>query len=112
MKTRSDSYLTLFLSPDLDNWEASNRTYQAQYYVNGSNCDLTSRPRQTELRFPPVDFTVFPFVSVSPSNLIGHTRFVCNEAATVEFVGDIFEPQSCEYTIVVHTARLVRLRWC
>ena len=35
----------------------------------------------------------------------GHTRFVCNEAATVEFIGDIFEPQSCEYTIVVHTAR-------
>jgi len=74
-------------SPDLDNWEASNRTYQAQYYVNGSNCDLTSRPRQTEL------------------------RFVCNEAATVEFVGDIFEPQSCEYTIVVHTARLCSVPW-
>ena len=26
----------------------------------------------------------------------------------MEFVGDIFEPQSCEYTIVVHTARLAR----
>merc|ERR1719402_847945 len=74
-------------SEELDNWEASNRTYQAQYYVNGSNCDLTSRPRQTEL------------------------RFVCNEAATVEFVGDIFEPQSCEYTIVVHTARLCSVPW-
>ena len=32
-------------------------------------------------------------------------RFVCNEAASVEFIGDIFEPTSCEYTIVVHTAR-------
>lgn len=74
-------------SPELDNWEASNRTYQPQYYTNGSNCDLTSRPRQTEL------------------------RFVCNEAATVEFIGDIFEPQSCEYTIVVHTARLCSVPW-
>merc|ERR1719266_2268788 len=74
-------------SPESDNWEASNRTYQAQYYVNGSNCDLTSRPRQTEL------------------------RFVCNEAATVEFIGDIFEPQSCDYTIVVHTARLCSVPW-
>jgi len=74
-------------SPELDNWEASNRTYQPQYYSNGSNCDLTSRPRQTEL------------------------RFVCNEAATVEFIGDIFEPQSCEYTIVVHTARLCSVPW-
>merc|ERR1719234_718437 len=74
-------------SPEQDNWEASNRTYQAQYYVNGSNCDLTSRPRQTEL------------------------RFVCNEAATLEMIGDIFEPQSCEYTIVVHTARLCSVPW-
>ena len=39
------------------------------------------------------------------------TRFVCNEAATMEFVGDIFEPQSCEYTIVLHTARLCSVPW-
>jgi len=74
-------------SKEQDSWEASNRTYQPQHYVNGSNCDLTSRPRQTEL------------------------RLVCNEAATVEFVGDIFEPQSCEYTIVVNTARLCSVPW-
>ena len=37
-------------SGELDDWGASNRTYQPQHYVNGSNCDLTSRPRQTELR--------------------------------------------------------------
>ena len=37
--------------------------------------------------------------------MIDLIRFVCNEAASVEFIGDIFEPTSCEYTIVVHTAR-------
>jgi len=74
-------------SAGLDNWEPSNRTYQPQWYTNGSRCDLTGRSRQTEL------------------------RFVCNEAASVEFIGDIFEPQSCEYTIVVHTAKLCNVPW-
>eukprot|EP00092_Neocalanus_flemingeri_P041159 GFUD01044817.1.p1 GENE.GFUD01044817.1~~GFUD01044817.1.p1 ORF type:complete len:956 (+),score=375.88 GFUD01044817.1:80-2947(+) len=74
-------------SPGLDSWGQSNKTYQPQWYTNGSSCDLTGRPRQSEL------------------------RFVCNEAATQEFVGDIFEPQSCEYTIVVHTSRLCSVPW-
>jgi len=74
-------------SPGLDSWAETNKTYQPQWYTNGSKCDLTGRPRQTEL------------------------RFVCNEAATQEMVGDIFEPQSCEYTIVVHTSRLCTVPW-
>jgi len=74
-------------SPALDSWGQSNKTYQPQWYTNGSRCDLTGRSRQTEL------------------------RFVCNEAATQEFVGDIFEPQSCEYTIVVHTSKLCGVPW-
>ena len=28
-------------------------------------------------------------------------RFVCNEAAVQDFIGDIFEPQSCEYTVLL-----------
>jgi len=74
-------------SPGHDTWGPSNRTYQPMTYTNGSRCDLTGNARQTEL------------------------RFVCNEAATQEFIGDIFEPQSCEYTIVVHTARLCSVPW-
>jgi len=74
-------------SPDKDTWAPSNKTYQPQWYNNGSKCDLTGKPRQTEL------------------------RFVCNEAATQQFIGDIFEPQSCEYTIVVHTSRICSVPW-
>ena len=33
-------------------------------------------------------------------------RFICNEAASQEFVGDILEHQSCEYRVFVHTSRL------
>ena len=29
-------------------------------------------------------------------------RFVCNEAAVQDFIGDIFEPQSCEYTVLLY----------
>lgn len=74
-------------SPEMDSWGQTNKTYQPQWYTNGSKCDLTGRPRETEL------------------------RFVCNEAATQEFIGDIFEPQSCEYTIVVHTSKLCSVPW-
>jgi len=74
-------------SPGMDSWGQSNKTYQPQWYTNGSKCDLTGRSRQTEL------------------------RFVCNEAATQELVGDIFEPQSCEYTIVIHTSKLCSVPW-
>ena len=73
--------------PAKDNFEPSNATFLAQWYTNGSKCDLTGQPRQTEL------------------------RFVCNEAAVQDFIGDIFEPQSCEYAIVVHTSRLCTVPW-
>ena len=36
---------------------------------------------------------------------------MCNEAAVQDFIGDIFEPQSCEYTIVIHTSRLCSVPW-
>jgi len=73
--------------PGQDVWEPTNTTYLPQYYTNGSQCDLTNRPRQAQL------------------------RFVCNEAAVQEFIGDIFEPQSCEYSIVIHTSRLCSVPW-
>jgi len=57
-------------------------TYYPEWYTNGSKCDLTGRGRETEL------------------------RFVCNEKAPREFIGDIFEPKSCEYTIVIHTDKI------
>jgi len=72
---------------DKDNFEKSNSTYLPQWYTNGTKCDLTGKPRQTEL------------------------RFVCNEAAVQDFIGDIFEPQSCEYTIVLHTSKLCSVPW-
>merc|ERR1719450_1687682 len=74
-------------SPELDSWGETNKTYQPQWYTNGTKCDLTGRPRQTEL------------------------RFVCSEAAVQDYIGDIFEPQSCEYTIVIHTSRLCTVPW-
>ena len=73
--------------PSQDVWERTNSTYLPQYYTNGTQCDLTSRPRQAQL------------------------RFVCNEAAVQELIGDIFEPQSCEYSIVIHTSRLCSVPW-
>eukprot|EP00092_Neocalanus_flemingeri_P036781 GFUD01040042.1.p1 GENE.GFUD01040042.1~~GFUD01040042.1.p1 ORF type:complete len:690 (+),score=189.07 GFUD01040042.1:86-2155(+) len=74
-------------NPALDSWGRTNETYQPQWYGNGSRCDLTGKLRQTEL------------------------RFVCNEAAVQEFVGDIFEHQSCEYRIVVHTSKVCGVPW-
>ena len=73
--------------PGQDVWEQTNTTFLPQFYTNGTQCDLTSRPRQAQL------------------------RFVCNEAAVQEFIGDIFEPQSCEYSIVIHTSRLCSVPW-
>ena len=72
-----------------DNYDDINKTttFLPQWYTNGTNCDLTGSPRKTEL------------------------RFICNEAALQDFIGDIFEPQSCEYTIVIHTSRLCSLPW-
>lgn len=57
-------------------------SYYPELYTNGSKCDLTGRGRESEL------------------------RFVCNEKAPREFIGDIFEPKSCEYTIVIHTDKI------
>merc|ERR550519_547374 len=73
--------------PGQDVWEQTNTTYLPQYYTNGTQCDLTNRPRQAQL------------------------RFVCNEAAVQELIGDIFEPQSCEYSIVIHTNKLCSVPW-
>ena len=33
-------------------------------------------------------------------------RFVCKEGATKAYLGDILEPQSCEYRLMVHTDKL------
>eukprot|EP00092_Neocalanus_flemingeri_P014769 GFUD01015938.1.p1 GENE.GFUD01015938.1~~GFUD01015938.1.p1 ORF type:complete len:884 (-),score=289.89 GFUD01015938.1:28-2679(-) len=74
-------------NPALDRWEVSNKTYQPQWYGNGSRCELTDKLRQTEV------------------------RFVCNEAAGMEFIGDIVEHQSCEYRVVVHTSKLCGVPW-
>ena len=73
--------------PGQDVWEQSNTTYLPQFYTNGTQCDLTNRPRQAQL------------------------RFVCNEAAVQEMIGDIFEPQSCEYSLVIHTNKLCSVPW-
>lgn len=73
--------------PGQDVWEQTNTTFLPQYYTNGTQCDLTKRPRQAQL------------------------RFVCNEAAVQELIGDIFEPQSCEYSIVIHTNKLCSVPW-
>jgi len=64
-----------------------NLRYFPQWFSNGSRCDLTGRPRRTEV------------------------RFVCEETATMETIGEILEPQSCEYTMVVHTNRLCSVPW-
>jgi len=69
-------------NPDQDRLVEPNKTYHPQWYGNGSRCDLTGQMRQTEV------------------------RFVCNEGASQEFVGDILEHQSCEYRVFVHTSRL------
>jgi hypothetical protein len=58
------------------------KTHRCMDFLLLPRCDLTGRPRQAEL------------------------RFVCNEAALTEFIGDIFEPQSCEYTMVVFTNKI------
>jgi len=62
--------------------EDKSMTYHPELYTNGTKCELTGRGRETEL------------------------RFVCNEKAPREFIGDIFEPKSCEYTIVIHTDKI------
>jgi len=59
-----------------------NKTYHPQWYINGSRCDLTGSGRKTEV------------------------RFVCKEGASRAYLGDILEPQSCEYRLMVHTDKL------
>jgi len=62
--------------------ESEKMSYHPEWYSNGTKCDLTNELRTTEV------------------------RYICNEAAVQEFIGDIFEPKSCEYTVVIHTAKL------
>lgn len=64
-----------------------NLRYFPQWFSNGSRCDLTGRPRKTEV------------------------RFICEETAQMETIGEILEPQSCEYTMVVHTNRICSVPW-
>ncbi|XP_013401270.1 protein OS-9 [Lingula anatina] len=63
--------------------DAKNRLnrYHSQQYVNGSNCDLTGVPRRSEV------------------------RFLCDEG-TGDHVVSVHEPQTCVYTIVVHTNKI------
>jgi len=61
-------------------------SYHPEWYTNGSRCDLTGSGRETEL------------------------KFVCNEQALQEFIGDIFEPKTCEYTIVIHTNKICSIQ--
>ena len=55
--------------------------YFPRWFTNGSRCDLTGRPRKTEV------------------------RFVCDETVQREIIGEILEPLSCEYTMVISTNR-------
>jgi len=67
---------------DREDEDLDKLSYYPEWYTNGTKCDLTGQGRETEL------------------------RFVCNEQASLEFIGDIFEPKSCEYVIVIHTDKI------
>ncbi|XP_041458370.1 protein OS-9-like isoform X1 [Lytechinus variegatus] len=55
--------------------------YHSHRYVNGSNCDLTGKPREAEV------------------------RFLCAENE-LDTMTRIDEPESCRYVITVHTMRI------
>ncbi|XP_001199284.2 protein OS-9 [Strongylocentrotus purpuratus] len=55
--------------------------YHSHRYVNGSNCDLTGKPREVEV------------------------RFLCAENE-LDTMSRIDEPESCRYVITVHTMRI------
>ncbi|XP_025912725.1 protein OS-9 [Apteryx rowi] len=57
------------------------KRYHSQSYVNGSQCDLTGRAREAEV------------------------RFLCEEGAG-DYIARVDEPQSCSYVLTVHTTRI------
>ncbi|NXG40354.1 OS9 protein, partial [Dromaius novaehollandiae] len=57
------------------------KRYHSQSYVNGSQCDLTGRAREAEVRFQ------------------------CEEGAG-DYIARVDEPQSCSYVLTVHTTRI------
>ncbi|KAM6394998.1 protein OS-9 [Rhynochetos jubatus] len=57
------------------------KRYHSQSYVNGSQCDLTGRAREAEV------------------------RFLCEEGAG-DYIARVDELQSCSYVLTVHTARI------
>ncbi|XP_033728099.1 protein OS-9-like [Pecten maximus] len=62
------------------NYNRLNR-YHSQQYINGTRCDLTGRPRKTEV------------------------RFVCEEGAG-DSIARIDEPETCGYILTVHTTKI------
>lgn len=62
------------------NYNRLNR-YHSQQYINGTRCDLTGRPRKTEV------------------------RFVCEEGAG-DSIARIDEPETCGYIVTVHTTKI------
>ncbi|OWF41703.1 protein OS-9-like [Mizuhopecten yessoensis] len=62
------------------NYNRLNR-YHSQQYINGTRCDLTGRPRKTEV------------------------RFVCEEGAG-DTISRIDEPETCVYILKVHTTKI------
>uniref|UniRef100_A0A8C5P695 Endoplasmic reticulum lectin n=1 Tax=Leptobrachium leishanense TaxID=445787 RepID=A0A8C5P695_9ANUR len=57
------------------------KRYHSQVYVNGSNCDLNGKSRETEV------------------------RFMCEEGSG-DYIARVDEPQSCTYVLTVHTTRI------
>lgn len=72
------------LEPDADNENKKlhKRKYHSQIYINGSQCDLTGNSRKTEVRFE------------------------CDPSASMDSIGQVDEPKSCEYIITVITSKI------
>ena len=58
------------------------KRHHSQIYKNGSQCDLTGSPRQTEVRFE------------------------CDPTAVIDIITTVDEPQSCVYIITVKTSKI------
>ena len=58
------------------------KRHHSQIYKNGSQCDLTGSPRQTEVRFE------------------------CDPTAVIDSITTVDEPQSCVYIITVKTSKI------
>lgn len=69
------------LEPD-DPDKKLHRRYHSQIYTNGSQCDLTGNARKTEVRFE------------------------CDPSASMDSIGQVDEPKSCEYIITVITSKI------